>query len=165
MYKYFKNVKTFDELKQQYKLLVKQFHPDLNHGVDTTSIMQEINNEYEMLIKSGLHKSTSSDNTKKTNHDDIADGYRDVIDTIINMNEIVIELIGSWVWVTGNTFNHKDALKSIGFKWSKNKKAWYWHSDEWTSTRHNKKYSMQDIRMMHGSQVIEKAEHQYMAIC
>lgn len=36
--KYFENVNTIEELKKQYKNLVKKYHPDLNREVDTTEI-------------------------------------------------------------------------------------------------------------------------------
>lgn len=45
--KYFKNVKTLDELKKEFRRLVLLHHPD--RGGDTRT-MQEINAEYEMLF-------------------------------------------------------------------------------------------------------------------
>lgn len=47
---YFKNPQTVDELKQQYKELVKKFHPDLNRKQDTTAQMQQIVAEYTQQI-------------------------------------------------------------------------------------------------------------------
>lgn len=47
--KYFKNINCVEQLKKQYKTLCKKYHPDLNEN-DTTSIMQEINAEYEQLF-------------------------------------------------------------------------------------------------------------------
>jgi len=45
--KYFKNVRTVEELKKVYKKLARENHPDM--GGDT-AIMQAINNEFEMLL-------------------------------------------------------------------------------------------------------------------
>ena len=36
-----------------------------------------------------------------------------------------IEILGSWIWVTGNTKPNRETLKRLGFFWSKNKEAWY----------------------------------------
>lgn len=48
MAKYFKNVKSYEELKAQFKQLLKANHPD--NGGDV-AIMQDINSEYEALFK------------------------------------------------------------------------------------------------------------------
>lgn len=48
MSKYFKSVKSFDNLKAQYKCLLKENHPD--NGGDV-SAMQEINAEYDALFR------------------------------------------------------------------------------------------------------------------
>ena len=41
---YFKNVNTLEELRKQYKELLKQYHPDNANG--STEATQEINAEY-----------------------------------------------------------------------------------------------------------------------
>ena len=49
MYKYFKgDYNTIQEVKSAYKKLAFQYHPDKG---GSTEIMQEINNEYDKLIK------------------------------------------------------------------------------------------------------------------
>lgn len=48
MSKYFKSVKSYEELKTQYRELLKKEHPD--NGGDVTK-MQEINAEYDALFK------------------------------------------------------------------------------------------------------------------
>lgn len=48
MAKYFKNVKSYEDLKNQYKGLLKENHPD--NGGDVSK-MQEINVEYDALFK------------------------------------------------------------------------------------------------------------------
>ena len=47
MAKYFKNVKSFDDLKKQYKNLLKKNHPD--NGGDL-EVMKEINVEFDALF-------------------------------------------------------------------------------------------------------------------
>lgn len=47
MTKYFKNVKSYDDLKSQYKALLKANHPDNGGDVET---MKEINVEYDALF-------------------------------------------------------------------------------------------------------------------
>ena len=38
-----------------------------------------------------------------------------------NFENITIELIGSWIWVSGDTREIKEKLKEIGFKWASKK--------------------------------------------
>ena len=45
-FKWLMNLSSIDELRQRYKELLIKYHPD-NNSEDTTSIMQEINSEYE----------------------------------------------------------------------------------------------------------------------
>ncbi len=46
---YFKNVQTLDELRKQYKELLKKYHPDCPQG--STEACQKINSEYDRLFK------------------------------------------------------------------------------------------------------------------
>lgn len=47
MAKYFKNVKSFEDLKEQFKKLARENHPDVGGKVE---VMQEINCEYDALF-------------------------------------------------------------------------------------------------------------------
>lgn len=115
---YFVNVQTVEELKKMYKKLAKQFHPDLNLDTDTTKAMVDINNEYEYLFGRLV-----SDKDTKAGHK-IDDNFRTIIDELLKY-EIIIEVVGSWIWVSGNTYAIKEEIKSLGFKWSKGNKKWY----------------------------------------
>ncbi|RAZ94948.1 J domain-containing protein, partial [Klebsiella oxytoca] len=46
--KYFNNVNTLEELRRQYKELLKKYHPDNPQG--STEACQEINAEYDRLF-------------------------------------------------------------------------------------------------------------------
>jgi hypothetical protein len=43
---------------------------------------------------------------------------------------VTVEVVGSWIWLSGNTYNVKDSIKELGFKWSKNNKKWYYVGSE-----------------------------------
>ena len=59
-----------------------------------------------------------------------ADAYRAVIMQIIRLAGLEIELCGAWLWVSGETRAHKDALKAAGLRWSAKKSMWYWRPAE-----------------------------------
>ena len=79
------------------------------------------------------------------------------LDKIIFLQGIDIELIGSWIWVTGNTFAVRDTLKTEGFKFSHPKAAWYWHKGDYFK-KSGKIMSMDQIRNTWGSESIESKE-------
>lgn len=148
--KYFKNIKTLEELRKEYKRLVKENHPDNGGSVEA---IKTINVEYEQLFKV-LKNSDTTENKKEYNMEE-DEMLRNVINNIINLN-IDIEICGSWIWVSGNTYGCKAELKQNGFRWASKKKMWYWHNPE-EVTRSYGKTTMADIRTKYGSQVIKES--------
>lgn len=146
---YFNNIHTLEELRKEYKRLVKVNHPDNGGSVEEIKI---INVEYEICFKILEKADTVSSNKYDKAEDEM---IRAIINAIINLN-VEIEICGSWVWVSGNTYGCKDDLKANGFHWASKKKMWYWHNPE-EQTRSNGKTSMNDIRMKYGSQVVRTA--------
>ena len=88
-------------------------------------------------------------NTKETS--ETAEQYMDIINTLMKVPGIVIELCGSWLWVTGDTFSAKSILKELHFMWSRKKSAWYFHFEPYKK-RGKVERSMEDIRNMYGSE-------------
>lgn len=156
MNKYFENISTLEDLRKQYKELLKQHHPDNGGNLE---IMQEINAEYDKLFKilKNQHESNKA-NTSNTNADynnmkyDFAEDekLREMLNKIIHFSEIEIELVGAWIWVSGNTYACKKDLKELGFRWANQKKMWHWHSEAFRK-RSRKTLSMDDIRNYYGS--------------
>lgn len=157
MNKYFNNINTLEELRKQYKELLKLHHPDNGGNV---SEMQEINTEYDRLfkiLKDQHENNCSSDNASAGNnysnmkYDFTEDEkLREMLNKIIHFDGIDIELVGAWIWVSGSTYTHKKELKDLGFKWASQKKMWYWHSEIFRK-KSRKTLSMDDIRIYYGS--------------
>ena len=66
---YFVNVATLEELRKQYKKLIKMYHPDNVGGSDED--MKAINAEYERLFKILKDK-----HTQETEETEAAGGYQ-----------------------------------------------------------------------------------------
>jgi len=151
---FFTGVSTLVELKTTYKKLAMIFHPD--KGGDTET-MKALNNEYEALfniMKDEYNVKARAQGTHEMN--EMPEPYREVILAIMELEGMEVELVGTWIWVSGNTKEHKETLKEVGFKWAKKKEdlsLWFWRPEEFKSfTR--KGSSMGDIRSKYGSEKI-----------
>lgn len=60
---------------------------------------------------------------KKTIIDD--NEFLSIVDFVKSLGGCKLYCEGSWIWITGNTFKHREELKECGFKWSGSRKAWY----------------------------------------
>lgn len=155
IYKFFKDVKTIEELKEQYKKLAFEHHPDRG---GKTADMQQINNEYDELLKQVKNVHTAANGktyTKADERADVPDNFREIINAIITFN-CRIELCGSWLWVF-NGYAYREQLKEFGFFYCSGKKAWAW-TDNPTKNKYH--LSLDDIRRMHGSEIIKTEEQQ-----
>lgn len=44
------------------------------------------------------------------------------------LDNIKVEVIGTWLWVSGDTKQHCKRLKKWGFHYAPNKQMWYFHT-------------------------------------
>lgn len=151
--KYFTNINTLDELKAAYRRLSMKHHPD--RGGDTAT-MQEINAEHDELFER-LKKqhNASADEFHQTT--ETPEEFREIIELLLKLDGLTVELCGSWLWIGGDTRQHKETLKAAGCRWSNNKKLWYWHHAEEGRKWRRGKATMSDIRSKYGSQVFDAA--------
>jgi len=66
------------------------------------------------------------------------------------MEGITIEVIGCFVWVTGDTKPHKDRLKALRFQWHSKKTAWYLKPEDY-KRQSRREYGLDEIRAMYGT--------------
>ena len=149
---YFNNVRTLEELRRQYKELLKKHHLDNPQG--STAATQEINAEYDRLFRllKDKHENNSDNITHKESeysknmYDWENDrSLREILQKIINFDGIEIEIVGAWIWLSGNTYSYKKELKEIGFKWASAKKQWHFHAEIFRKKSH-KQLSMDEDR-------------------
>ena len=113
--------------------------------------MKVINNEYDDLFKKvkDIHKNKDGETYTKENPETAAE-FKDIIDKLIKMQGVEVEIIGCFIWLSGNTKEHKEAIKALGFRWHSKKKMWY-KSPEGYKRWGKKEYSMDEIRGMYGT--------------
>lgn len=145
---YFKNCDTIQEVKALYKKLAKENHPD--RGGDT-AIMQAINTEYAFACVH-IAKGEGLTGDQADAQIRLSEEYRVIIEKIIHLPGIVVELVGNWIWVTGNTRPVKGDLKAAGLFFACKKCAWYYRGEEF-KTRGNGA-PLEAIRARYGSETI-----------
>ena len=142
-----------DAVKQAYRVACKKYHPDRNPAGE--EMMKAVNAAYEAL--KGF--------TGKANEgaaSDYGHGLNEAISFALGLSGVVVEICGAWVWLSGNTRAHREALKDSkntlpdgnGFRWAPKKKMWYYRPADWTS-RARGNWSMDEIRAEHGSTTVQ----------
>jgi hypothetical protein len=146
--KEFQDIEGINEAKKIYKTLAKKLHPDIGGSEEDFKILNEI---YNNLIEHKIYFSNSS-------KFDIE--LEKIISLILHFENINIELVGSWIWVSGDTKEIKEKLKEIGFKWASKKKMWYY--GEMKAKNPNPK-SLDEIKAKYGSETLKSNEKKKIA--
>lgn len=135
---------TPEDVKKAYRAAAMKYHPDRNPA--GAEMMKVINAAYEAL------KDFSGDSpaTGEATAEDYPEALNEALNAVIHLDGLEIEVCGAWVWVSGETFKHKAALKEAGFKFAPKKKSWYFRPADWQSASRGT-FTMDDIRSKYGS--------------
>lgn len=142
---------TKQAIKKAYRRCCQKYHPDKGGSV---YMMQCVNQAYDVLrdFDPENHnpdfETVDSDYTAELNK---------AINAVINLDGVIIEVCGNWVWLTGNTkpYSKEIGRHGAGFFWAKKKKAWYFRPSGYKSKSRGT-FSLDDIREKHGSQFVSK---------
>jgi hypothetical protein len=140
---------NLSDVKQVYRKLASVNHPDKGGSTET---MQLINTAFSELCKYfELNATLDINQETETSHSfDFS-----FVDTLKTLHGVVIEVCGYWVWLSGNTYPHKETISNLGFKFSGAKKSWYWSPTIDTSKYKRGSKSMKNIRQEFGSKIIK----------
>ena len=144
----FKGIEGINEAKKIYKQLAKKLHPDVG-GSD--ELFKMLNSIYTNILENGIYFSNEFEFDLE---------IEKIISQILHYENIIIEVVGSWIWLSGDTKKIKDKLKDLGFKWASKKKNWYY--GEMKAKNPNPK-SMEEIKSKYGSETIKSNEKKQIA--
>ncbi|MDQ7066704.1 MAG: J domain-containing protein [Sulfurimonas sp.] len=131
----FTGIDGINEAKKIYKVLAKRLHPDVGGSTEQFKILNEV---YNYVLENGIMES-----------DDAAFDLEleKVISNILHYENLIIEVVGSWIWLSGETRAIKEVLKDLKFKWASKKKQWYYGE---MKGRNPKQKNMDDIKAKYG---------------
>ena len=140
----FKGIEGINEAKKIYKQLAKKLHPDVG-GSD--ELFKMLNSIYTNILENGIYFS----NEFKFDLE-----IEKIISQILHYENILIEVVGSWIWLSGDTKEIKDKLKDdLGFKWASKKKMWFYGE---MKGRNPKEKSMEEIKGKYGCETVKTKE-------
>lgn len=146
---YFAECTSLDEARKTYYRLAMKLHPD--RGGDEEQFKELANQFHSFRPRETKYASEINDWS--------SEAYSDIIAALMEIPGIIIEICGSWIWISGDTLANKDRIKSVptndhykrGF--SANKKAWYFSPTSY-SKRSGEEFDMESIRNIYGSEAI-----------
>jgi hypothetical protein len=136
----FRSVTEIGEAKKLYKQLAKKLHPDVGGNEEDFKNLLSI---YHYILQNGLYFSSDVKFDLE---------IEKIIAQLLHFENIEIEVIGKWIWISGETKEIKETLKNLGFKWASKKKMWYFGELQKSSNRKEK--SIEEIKATYGSQKV-----------
>jgi hypothetical protein len=144
------NIHNLDELKKEYWKLAKRLHPDTPTGNEEA--YKAMQNEYDNLTDHFL-KSGNFTTAEAKNEIELDEVYKEIISVLIPYEDIKIELIGTWIWVSGNTYPIREVIKKANFKFAPVKKMWYFHFGDRSKSKGD--MNIDQIRSKYGSKDVK----------
>jgi hypothetical protein len=135
-----------DQTKVKFRELAHIHHPD--KGGDGEKMKQLITSYKEHLQT--LERDQNPKDDKPFDYQ-IEKELIDKIEVFASIQGIVIELIGKWIWVSGDTKTIKDQLKENGFRYATKKQLWYFRQEDQAQKFHKSGISIDEIRSKYGS--------------
>lgn len=162
---WFDGVKLVADAKALFKKLAFANRPDRGGDLQT---MQEIAEQFQALLKT-FHKQTTTGSDGKDHtyyynqatEQAIIDKINELLSSGALIDGVDAYIVGSWLWVEGNTKPVKHLLGKDGLKmqWHSNRLAWYFKGDPSYKPRFNSAASLEDLKHYYGaSKVNTKAK-------
>jgi len=140
-----------EDIKKAYKKASLKHHPDRNQDNPIAAeIMKAINTAFDFLMANfeKINQYQSSEESERYNY---GEEMERVLMELNGLAGVIFEVIGNWIWISGDTKTHKEALKTLGCKWAPKKAKWFFRPEEYKARRNRKEHSIDEIREMYGT--------------
>lgn len=156
---YFNNCYTAEDVKERFKKLAFELHPDNRpDNPEATREFQDMNAEFKAAYNrlKNVHRTKDGETYTETRADHMAtdngERFMEVFYSLMKCDGLILEVCGRWLWITGETYHHKDTIKALGCFFSSSHKAWYFNG-ETERKRTRKSTDMEIIRQTYGSEI------------
>lgn len=139
---------TSETVEKAYRRACMKYHPDRNPA--GLEMMKAVNLAYAAL------KDLGDETIERTVNSDYGERLNAALNAIINFN-LNIDIMGAWIWVSGNTKPYKEELKAAGFRWAPKKKHWTFRAEEHRSSSRGTA-SLEEIEARYGKQTVKTAK-------
>ena len=141
------------EIKKAFKAASLKFHPDRNPA--GAQMMLAINGAYEFLKSLGEQvENDTQEQQSGFNGGDYPEELNNVLNSVLALDGLIIEICGSWLWLSGSTKKHAKILGrkegGLGCRYASKKQMWYFRPEEYRSSS-RKSTNMDEIRSKYGS--------------
>ncbi len=141
---------TLLDIKQIYRKLASVNHPDKGGNTETMQLINTAFSELSKYFETNQTLDINQESNETAQNFDFS-----FLDTLKTMQGVIIEVCGYWVWLSGNTYPHKEVISNLGFKFSGAKKSWYWSPTINITNYKRGSKSMKQIRKDYGSKIIK----------
>jgi len=153
----FAHCTTVEEIKKEYRRLALLHHPDRG---GSTAMMQQINEEYHAaLARANGQQSTDADGNPHTYtyHRDREQSVMDKLAEILRIRGTFdVMLIGTWIWIVGDTKPIKEELKRLGCAWHAKRLCWYWRPADSRHYGKSSQYGLDALAARYGAEVFRR---------
>lgn len=147
---FFFGCKTSDEVRNRYDELSRVFK--LANKGESKETISTINDQYDKLMMV-LNESKPVEAVKEKAS--VAEMIAE-LQGKIDPAGLHLEICGTWLWITGKTYQVKDTLKELGFRYSANKLSWYYRKSDHKSGNQEpiplemirEKYGISEVALM-----------------
>lgn len=123
----FSGCKTPSEVEQRYEELLQVFK---SGNGESKEIIAAINDQYSELVAALKKASQVEANKEKATVSEKIKELQNSVDT----KGLHLEVCGTWLWVTGQTYPIRNTLKNLGFRYSSNKLSYYYRQEDYRSS-------------------------------
>jgi len=144
---------SINKLTEALKFTKKEIATALNHLKIAGDIKIKGTTKYSIITLLFEESFDEKSQYKEKENLPLADIINKIAKLLDN-DEIEIEIIGSWLWISGDSKQYKNEIKEAGFRFSGAKKMWFYScKTEYKSIKSN--IDIDKIRSKYGSEILK----------